>query len=135
MKTIKRDKKEIQNIVGAIRKLTDAISSDSVDIDRKFKLTSSQSRVLRCLYAKGPASSAQMSRILTISPSNMTGIVDRLEKKGLIESTYGEPVPERGGRSKVYYQLTPEGKKALLELKHVHDATWTDIPSLGLDEI
>ena len=58
----------------------------------------------------------------------------RLEKKGLVKTIYGEPVPERGGRSKVYYEVTPEGREALIEIKRVHEATWDDIPSLGLDE-
>ena len=38
----------------------------------------------------------------------------------------GEPTPERGGRSKVYYRLTPDGKKSLLRAKRVHDALWGD---------
>jgi len=57
----------------------------------------------------------------------------RLEKKGLVKTLYGEPVPERGGRSKVYYEVTPEGRKALTEIKRVHEATWNEIPSLGLE--
>lgn len=57
----------------------------------------------------------------------------RLEKKGMVKTIKGEPIAERGGRSKVYYEVTPEGRKALAEIKRVTEAVWEDVPSLGLD--
>jgi hypothetical protein len=30
-----------------------------------------------------------------------------------VESDYGDPTPERGGRRKRFYRLRPEGKRAL----------------------
>jgi PadR family transcriptional regulator PadR len=57
----------------------------------------------------------------------------RLEKKGFVKTLQGTPVPKRGGRSKVYYELTPKGKNALLETKKVHESIWVDIPSLRLE--
>ena len=57
----------------------------------------------------------------------------RLEKKGLVRTIKGEPISERGGRSKIYYEVTPDGKKALHKIKRVHDAIWHDVPVLGFD--
>ncbi|MCP4727599.1 MAG: PadR family transcriptional regulator [bacterium] len=57
----------------------------------------------------------------------------RLEKKGYVKTEHGEPVAERGGRSKVYYELSEKGKIALLDIKKVHDTVWIGIPSLELD--
>ena len=37
----------------------------------------------------------------------------RLETKRLVVTRMGEPTPERGGRRKRYYQLTPAGQAAL----------------------
>jgi PadR family transcriptional regulator PadR len=37
----------------------------------------------------------------------------RLETKALVAATIGEPTPERGGRRKKYYALTPAGRRAL----------------------
>ncbi len=54
----------------------------------------------------------------------------RLEKKGYVYSRKGEPEAKRGGRSKVFYTLSPPGKQALLEVKQVHDAAWGGIPAL-----
>ena len=35
--------------------------------------------------------------------------LDRLESKGLLRSARGQPSPERGGRSKRLYRVTPAG--------------------------
>lgn len=37
----------------------------------------------------------------------------RLETKGLADSFVGEPTPERGGRAKKHFSVTPAGKQAL----------------------
>lgn len=57
----------------------------------------------------------------------------RVEKKGLVKTIKGDPRPERGGRSKIYYEITPKGKKALLEIKKVHESMWRGIPSLEFE--
>jgi PadR family transcriptional regulator PadR len=41
--------------------------------------------------------------------------LDRLEEKGLISSWLSDPTPERGGRSKRYFRLEPDGERALRE--------------------
>ncbi|MCB9385042.1 MAG: PadR family transcriptional regulator [Bryobacterales bacterium] len=38
--------------------------------------------------------------------------IDRLERKGLIETWMSEPTPQRGGRAKRMIRLTPEGVRA-----------------------
>jgi PadR family transcriptional regulator PadR len=40
-----------------------------------------------------------------------------LERDGLLESYESEPLPERGGRPRIYYRLTGEGKRAALETR------------------
>jgi DNA-binding PadR family transcriptional regulator len=37
----------------------------------------------------------------------------RLESKGLVASRLGDPTPERGGRGKKYFQLLPNGRRAV----------------------
>jgi DNA-binding PadR family transcriptional regulator len=39
--------------------------------------------------------------------------LDRLERKGLVESWMGDPTAERGGRRKKLYRLTPAGAGAV----------------------
>lgn len=38
-----------------------------------------------------------------------------LEREGFVESYESEPMPERGGRPRVYYELTPAGRRAAQE--------------------
>lgn len=54
----------------------------------------------------------------------------RLLKRGLVDCFEGEPVPERGGRRKIYYRITSDGLEALKDIRKVNTAIWTDIPLL-----
>jgi DNA-binding PadR family transcriptional regulator len=47
-----------------------------------------------------------------------TGL-DRLEQKGYVTSTMGEPTAERGGRAKKFYRLTASGKRALADTSRI----------------
>lgn len=57
----------------------------------------------------------------------------RLVEKGLLKTIEGEPTAERGGRRKLFFELTEEGKKALIEVNKVHSAIWVDMPSLEME--
>lgn len=37
----------------------------------------------------------------------------RLEERGIVSSTMGDPTPERGGRAKRYFKIQPTGMEAL----------------------
>jgi PadR family transcriptional regulator PadR len=39
----------------------------------------------------------------------------KMEKDGLVKSYEGEPLPERGGRPRVYYKITAQGRRAAVE--------------------
>jgi PadR family transcriptional regulator PadR len=62
------------------------------------------------------------------------GPLGRLYKNGYVTTIKSDPIPQRGGRSKVFYELTSEGKKALIEIQQVNSIIWKDIPSLELKE-
>ena len=94
----------IRDIVGSIRQLYRAVYIGSSKISRRFGLTAPQSGVLRTLSRHGPLSSAELSRKLYVTPSNMTGIIDRLEKKGLVKRI-GKP----GDRRVTLISLSGEG--------------------------
>jgi PadR family transcriptional regulator PadR len=48
-----------------------------------------------------------------VSPGAIFTALERLESRGLVSSSYGEPTAERGGRSKRFYKLTADGRRAL----------------------
>jgi len=50
--------------------------------------------------------------------------LEQLVKKGFLTSSLTDPLPERGGRSKRIYTLTPHGRKALQEIKHLERLMW-----------
>jgi len=50
----------------------------------------------------------------------------RIEKQGLIASSFGESTAIRGGRRKKIYRLTAAGSAALEESKKVNDKLWAD---------
>lgn len=50
-------------------------------------------------------------RDLTLGTIHKTLV--RLEAKGLVESRLGEATPQRGGRAKRHYRVTPDGLKSL----------------------
>ena len=94
----------IRQLVGNLRHLVRAIYLDSAKMSRQYGLTSAQSSVVRTLFKNGPLSSADLSRKLYVTPSNITGIIDRLDKKGLVER-----IPQATDRRVVRIQLTAQG--------------------------
>ncbi len=58
--------------------------------------------------------------------------LEHLIRKGFASSRKGKPTPERGGKSKAVYSITPDGKTALLETKKLHENIWEKIPNIEL---
>ena len=57
--------------------------------------------------------------------------LDQLHKKELVTKDIGDPTPERGGRSKIFYRLTPAGKEALQYARQVQKSLWDGVPKLA----
>jgi len=53
--------------------------------------------------------------------------LDRLEKKGLVDSKVGEATPERGGRAKKYFKVTAKGHHALKRSKQALTSMWENV--------
>jgi PadR family transcriptional regulator, regulatory protein PadR len=51
-------------------------------------------------------------------------MLNRLEKKGYFVSRLADPTPQRGGKSKRIYSLTPEGLDELKRIKNIHLKAW-----------
>ena len=49
----------------------------------------------------------------SVSPGATFTALERLESRRLVESRFGEPTPERGGKRKKHYVLTAKGAEAL----------------------
>ena len=56
--------------------------------------------------------------------------LDRLERRGLAASSVGDPTPERGGRAKRFFRVTPAGLRAVTQTQRSLVAMWTGLPQL-----
>jgi PadR family transcriptional regulator, regulatory protein PadR len=56
--------------------------------------------------------------------------LDRLETSGLVASRTGSPTPERGGRAKRFFRVTPRGLRAAKDTQQALVALWRDVPQL-----
>lgn len=60
--------------------------------------------------------------------------LDRLAEKGLVTAYQGLPTKQRGGRSKRFYEITPEGMKVLAEMRQVQRILWKDFPEVPAEK-
>jgi len=65
-----------------------------------------------------------------VSRGSVYVTLDRLEKKGLLQSTTGDPEPDRGGRPKRYLKVTTDGIAALRRARSSLMVFWD-----GLDAV
>lgn len=73
----------------------------------------------------------QTARAAAIGAVHAT--LSRLETKGFVESSLGDPTKERGGRRKRLFTLTAFGKKALVQSRDTKVNIWTQIPELSVN--
>ena len=65
-----------------------------------------------------------------VSVGSIYAALERLESKGLVSSSLGDPTPERGGRAKRYFSATPNGVRALKMTRATLTKLWSGIPLL-----
>lgn len=51
--------------------------------------------------------------------------LDNMKRRGFVKKTKGNPSPERGGKSKYYYQITSAGRQILKKIHEVRQRVWT----------
>src|SRR5580704_13207544 len=56
--------------------------------------------------------------------------LERLEAKGLVASSLGDPTPERGGRAKRYFTVTATGLREVRETQRTLVRLWRGLPEL-----
>ena len=60
-------------------------------------------------------------------------VLEQLLRKGYVDKAEGEPSPERGGRRKLLYGLTPAGKSALKRAYEMQRIVWNGIDGSAID--
>lgn len=59
--------------------------------------------------------------------------LDQLVRKDYVAKTKGATSSARGGRPRIYYALTPDGKSALKASYNLQRAIWDSIPEIRRD--
>jgi PadR family transcriptional regulator PadR len=65
-----------------------------------------------------------------VSVGSVYAALERLEAKGLVSSTLGDPTPERGGKAKRYFRVTRAGLRQVHETRRVLSQLWHALPEL-----
>lgn len=63
----------------------------------------------------------------SINYGSLCNTLSALIKKGYISSRESVPEPRQGGRRKVLYSLTPEGRKALKKAYEIQKLAWEGV--------
>lgn len=97
-----------ESILISIRRIARAIDLHSRSLGRGFKLTVPQLVCLKQLEAAGPISPSELSRLVYLSQATITGILNRLEDRGLVKRERKNP-----DRRLVTVSLTDKGRQTV----------------------
>ncbi|MFT4537164.1 MAG: PadR family transcriptional regulator PadR [Saprospiraceae bacterium] len=70
-----------------------------------------------------------------VSIGALQSALRRMEKKGYLESIYGEATAVRGGKRKRFFRVTALGMKALEYSKDVRMKLWDSIPKVAFEYV
>ena len=65
-----------------------------------------------------------------VSVGSVYAALERMEGKGLVSSSLGDPTPERGGKAKRFFRITKEGLRQVHETRRVLTRLWLSLPEL-----
>ena len=95
-----------KQIIFSIRRLIQASELYTKELNRKYQISAAQLNCILTLYEYGPLPPSKIADHMMVKSSTITGVVDRLEIKGLAERTRNSP-----DRRVITIQLTEAGKK------------------------
>ncbi len=97
---------QTKQIIFSIRKLIQANELYTKELNKKYQVSSAQLNCILTLYEYGPLPPSKIANHIMVKSSTVTGVVDRLENKGLAERMRTSP-----DRRVITIQLTEAGKK------------------------
>jgi DNA-binding PadR family transcriptional regulator len=75
----------------------------------------------------------ELHRGKDVSVGSVYAALERLEAKGLVSSSLGDPTPERGGKAKRFFRITREGLRQVHETRRLLTKLWQTIPDFKLE--
>lgn len=95
----------VREIIYQIRRLMQAGELYTKELNKTYQVSSPQLHCLLALYENGPLPPSQIARFIMVKSSTVTGIIDRLELKGLVTRMRNSP-----DRRVITIELTEAGK-------------------------
>lgn len=96
------------NVLIALRQIIRATDLYSRKLSKESGLTSPQLLVMQAIHAQGEMTMGDIAADVSLSQATITTILDRLDKRGLIERMRGE-----SDKRRVYARLTDEGRRLI----------------------
>ncbi|MEQ8423297.1 MAG: MarR family transcriptional regulator [Cyclobacteriaceae bacterium] len=121
---------ETLDILIDIRKIVRSINLESKRVQKEFGISIPQ---LLCLghidrAEQKKATHGELMKLLSLNSSTITGIINRLEKKGLIKR-----LPKTGDKRVTYIGINPAGQDVVRQAPDIlHDQLATKIKSLPI---
>jgi DNA-binding MarR family transcriptional regulator len=110
------------DFAGALVRLSHLVQHTLACAGREYDLTPQQAQLL-CQLAKGPIGMAALGRVLHLEKSSLTGLIDRVERRGLVAR-----VPDEHDRRALRVGLTGHGTDIA---EQVHAAVTTRLDTLA----
>ena len=95
-----------EDILRSLRRVTRAIDLYSRQLAKQYQLTGPQVVCIRQIQRDTPTSPGELARAISLSQATVTGILDRLLKRGLVRRERSEE-----DRRRVIVTLTSSGKE------------------------
>ena len=77
----------------------------------------------------------EVQRGRNVSVGSVYAALERLEAKGIVSSSLGDPTPERGGKAKRFFRVTRAGLQQVHETRRVLSKLWHALPELKEDRV
>ena len=111
-----------KEVVWLIRRLMQGSSIYNKELNKKYQVSAPQLSSLLALSENGPMPPSQIAKYIMVNSSTVTGIIDRLELKGLVERSRISP-----DRRVITIALTEKGQElAKMRLTPFRKRSWMD---------
>ena len=99
------NKDRTKEVVWLIRRLMQGSYIYNKELNKTYQVSAPQLSSLLALYENGPMPPSQIAKYIMVNSSTVTGIIDRLEQKGLVERSRISP-----DRRVITIALTEKGR-------------------------
>jgi len=103
-RTVNGNGDRIQDIVWLMRKLMQGGELYTKELNKTYQVSAPQLHCLLALHEYGPLPPSQIAKTIMVDSSTVTGIIDRMELKGLVERSRTSP-----DRRVIMVSLTEDG--------------------------